>query len=267
MTDENTIDEVDSKEALTMTLTDVFKDPDPDESEQPEYVAEEEPEEELEGEAEESTDEPEAETPSAEEEGGISVPLTALKDERQKRQLAEEELTNAKQQLAKFQQKAGDVPDPESDPEGYKAFFEDKANADRITERIAVSTEIVKDTKEDYDDMEALFLQMASKDNTLAARMTASKNPALFAYQTAKAQSDKIEAEKVTEREALKASIREELMKEMGIEPEPSKEEKRNKSAISVPNLTRATAKGKNSTPKQIFKHDSDALFKNSPFG
>ena len=269
MTDDNTNEETDATDAKTeevadnptLTLDDMFNDSKEDEDADAGIPATED------SDADEAKGEEDAETPAAEDDEGVSVPLTALKDERQKRQSAEEELTTTRQKLAKFEQKAGDVPDPDADPKGFKVFFEDQANENRINDRISTSAEIVKDTKEDYDQMESLFLDMANKEPKLAERMRASKNPALFAYKTAKAQSDVFEAAKVKETEELKASIRADLMKELGIKPEPSKAEKQKKSALEVPNLTGTTAKGSNSTPVLVFKHDSDEMFSDSPYG
>ena len=107
---------------------------------------------------------------------------------------------------------------------------------------------------------------MANRDPKLFDTMNASKNPALFAYRTAKTIHDKEEAAKVTAAEELKASIRADLMKEFNIKAEPSDADKRKSSALSTPNLTDATAKGDNSTPTISTKFGSDELFNDSPF-
>lgn len=51
------------------------------------------------------------------------APITALLDEREKRQAAERELQAIRQQIAQSQQQA-DVPDPDMDPVGYAQFQE-----------------------------------------------------------------------------------------------------------------------------------------------
>lgn len=257
MTDKDPVDIDYTEEAET--LVDVFDDSDPDDKVEQEVV---EPKE------EEEKGEEDVETPATEEteEEPASVPLTALKDERQKRQSLEEELATAKQEIAKHTQRSGDVPDPERDPIGYQEFMQDEAKVKVMNDRIIMSAQIMSETKDDYKEMEAVFLSMGNKDPKLLERMNASKNPALFAYQTAKVVHDKAEAAKVTEAEKLKASIRADLVKEFNIKTEPSENDKRKESALSTPNLTNATAKGDNSTPIESSKHDSEELFKDSPF-
>ena len=260
MTDENvTPVEVDYTDDADIPIN-VFDDSEP-EPEVLQEIAEPEPEEEPEGEEQ-------AEPPAAEEaeSEGASVPLTALKDERQKRQSAEEELVGLKKELSRFTQKAGDVPDPEADPIGYQEFMKDEAKVKVVNDRISMSAQIMSETKDDYAEMESIFLNMGNKDPKLFESMNASKNPALFAYRTARDAHDKIEAAKVTANEELKASIRADLMKEFKITAEPSTTEKRKTSALSMPNLTNATAKGDNSTPIISSKHDSEELFNGSPF-
>ena len=259
MTDELEPVEIDYTDEEEATI-DAFDDSDPAEVEQ-EIV-------EPEAEKGEETAEPPAAEPEEEkvEEEGASVPLTALKDERSKRQSLEEELATAKQEIAKYTRRSGDVPDPESDPIGYQEFMKDEAKVKVMNDRISMSAQIMSDTKDDYAEMEAVFLNMANRDPKLFDTMNASKNPALFAYQTGKVVHDKAEAEKVTAEEGLKASIRADLMKEVNIKAEPSEGDKRKSSALSAPNLTSATAKGDNSTPTISAKFDSEELFSDSPF-
>jgi len=260
MTDELEPVEIDYTEEEQATV-DVFDDSDPAEEVEQEVAK---PEAEK---GEEVTEPPAVESEEKKvEEEGASVPLTALKDERSKRQSLEEELATAKQELAKHTQRSGDVPDPESDPIGYQEFMKDEAKVKVMNERKIMSAQIMSETKDDYFEMETIFLNMIQTDQPLYDRMNASKNPALFAYQTAKVEHDKAEAAQVTKAEELKASIRADLIKEFNIKAEPSDADKRKDSALSTPNLTDATAKGDNSTPTISTKFDSDELFKDSPF-
>lgn len=258
MTDELEPVEIDYTDEQEATI-DAFDDSDPAEVEQ-EIV-------ELEAEkGEEDAEPPAAEPEEKKEEEGASVPLTALKDERSKRQSLEEELATAKQELAKHTQRSGDVPDPESDPIGYQEFMKDEAKVKVMNDRITLSAQYLSDVKDDYKEMEDVFLNMANRDPKLFDRMNASKNPALFAYKTGKSEHDKAEAANVTKAEELKASIRADLMKEFNIKAEPSDADKRKDSALSMPNLTNATAKGDNSTPTISTKFGSEELFNDSPF-
>ena len=258
MTDEKEPVEIDYTEEEP-TLIDAFDDSDP--KVEQEIVEPTEEEEKGEEDAE-----PPAATEEKKEEEPTSVPLTALKDERSKRQSAEDKLNTAEQELAKYKQRSGDVPDPELDPVGFNDFMKDEAKVTKLNDRITMSAQIMSETKDDYAEMEAVFLGMGNKDPKLFDSMKASKNPALFAYKTAKTVHDKQEAAKVTATEELKASIRADLMKEFDIKPKPSEADKRKESALSTPNLTDATARGDNSTPVETSKFESEELFKDSPF-
>ena len=259
MTDEQEPVEIDYTDEQEATV-DAFDDSDPAEVEQ--EIVEQEAEK-----GEEVAEPPAAESEEKKvEKEGASVPLTALKDERSKRQSLEEELATAKQELAKHTQRSGDVPDPESDPIGYQEFMKDEGKVKVMNDRISMSAQIMSETKDDYTEMEGVFLSMANRDPKLFERMNASKNPALFAYQAAKTVHDKQEAERITAEEARKVSDRADFMKEFNIKVEPSDDDKRKSSALSTPNLTDATAKGDNSTPTISTKFGSEELFNGSPF-
>ena len=152
MTDEKPPVEIDYTDEEEAPI-DAFDDSDPDEETEQETV-------ELEAEKGEEVAEPPAAEPEKEkaEDEGASVPLTALKDERSKRQSLEEELATAKQEIAKHTQRSGDVPDPEADPIGYQEFMKDEAKVKVMNDRITMSAQIMSETKDDYKEMEVVFL-------------------------------------------------------------------------------------------------------------
>lgn len=207
-------------------LDDVF-----DGKEEVEETVVSEAEEEPEGEESETEDvEDEAEPPAAEEEvEEKSVPVAALKSERQKRQAAEAELLELKKKIA-----------PEEDEEDVdEAVFVDRAN---------ISREVLIEAFPDYEEKEAVFAELASKDKNLRIQLRQSKNPAKFAYQKAK---EHLEIEEI---KSLKSSddwtAFQRWKKEQNEKPvEEAPEVKRKRSALAVPNLNRATSVKSNSTP------------------
>jgi hypothetical protein len=70
------------------------------------------------------------------------------------------------------------------DPEGYQRYQEQQAQATRLD----MSVMLVKSLPgyEDYDAVEAVFVEAAKANPSLTAKMLAAPNPAVFAYQEGK---------------------------------------------------------------------------------
>lgn len=182
----------------------------------------------------------EAETPAAEDEKSV-IPVAALKSERQKRQAAERERDELKQRLS------GD----KEEPELSEIIFNERTN---------MSREIMLELKDDYEDMESLFIELAKEDNSLIEKMKKSPNPAKYAYNAAKEHLEIEELRKTKESEDWKAF--QEWKKEQSKKPpEETPQTRRNKAALSVPDLTKATA----AKPKDGDKED-DNVFRGAHF-
>lgn len=145
------------------------------------------PEPRPEKEAEESAED----APPASDPGEKLVPLSALEDERKKRQKAFERLDELEKRLEDVQRKPR--PDEFMDPDGAAAWdreeSERRAEAETVKqrdERIASSQEIMREIHEDYDEMEAVFAEAAERDRSLAVQMVNHPAPAKFAYQKGK---------------------------------------------------------------------------------
>ena len=143
------------------------------------------------------------------------------------------------------------APDPVQDPDGYEAYIAEKVLRKERTERIETSRSQALEKHPDYIEMEKVFMFLNSQDPALAEQMNKHPDPAGFAYETAKNYRD-------TEREKLRAEILADLEKEKP--HEPSEEEKRNKSAVAVPDLTKAAAIGSNTAPKESLATLDDVL-------
>lgn len=218
-------DEVSSEEAL-------FEDEEHEISTDVEETQTAEIESEVKGETEEVTEkvvDTETETPADKE--PKSVPLAALEDERRKRQALESEVNNLREKLPK----SDEAPDPFEDIDAYdahkKAEWEKNLNTEQANVRNAKINESrskMLETVVDYDEMEAIFQIAAAKDPGLVDKMLSSESPAQFAYDSGKA-------------------YKESLLKVVpDVKTELTEEQKRNKSAVEVPNLATATAQAKN---------------------
>lgn len=197
-----------------------------------------------------------AATPADESDDGPTVPVKALKDERQKRQAAVEENKFLKEQIAKLRgSKAQDEEETET-PEPEKSEEAEASPKDATEWNLTVKFDrkrMMRD-HEDYVEKEKLFIEIAKKNQFYAQKMRESEYPAEYAYKTA---SDYLEAQKLSDPEYL-AELRKKAMPEP--EEEETPEEKRKKSAVKVPDLTKASAKGKNTLEPESKAGLDDAL-------
>lgn len=206
---------------------------------------------EVEAKAEAETTE-EVETPATDQTvAGLKAALTA---ERTKRQEAEGKLkaTEAKET----------APDPIEDPEGYAEYLEARSDKSSLETRIAISRDVWMDAKDDYLEKEKVFMGLVADsegniaDESLHKKFLASKNPAKFAYDHA-TEHQRLEVLRSPDYEAkLRAKIEAELLAKV----QPS-----GKRAVDVPDLTKATDSGSNSTPVETLA-TIDEMFKDSHF-
>lgn len=191
--------------------------------------------EETKGETEESSTEP----PS--EQDNKAVPMSAFLG-------VKDELKQAKERLKQFEEQNAapdpDEPDPVEDPEGFKEYTRNQIIKEERKNRINNSRDALLESKDhpDYLEKEKVFMVLVAQDRSLQDQMMNSNNPALFAYETAKKHVDGIRSEvEKSVRSELEKQIREELKSS----EQPSLSEKpidKSKSALDVPNLTKATS-------------------------
>lgn len=109
------------------------------------------------------------------------------------------------------------------DPKGFTQGLKNELKNELLTERINLSREIMAETKSDYADKEARFVQMAQADPSLVAKMNASPNPAKFAYETAaKAIADEAKLkllDEIGDPAAYREKLKQELLAELGGKP------------------------------------------------
>ncbi len=246
----DTIDNTQDDEVQTDTIDDIF-DAEPDEGTEQVETSEDESESEESEEDESDDDESDeedsededAETTAAE---GESVPVKALTEERRKRQAAEKRAKDLEAKIKANAPEGENVPDPIDDPEGYAKYVEGKNNLNALRVKVNLSRDIMLDAKDDYVEKEQVFVELAKASPYLVQQMNASPNPAKFAYQTA---TDYLEVQKMRDpkyQEELEERVREKVLKELGVQPEGKKKSGK-KSGLDVPDLSKATAAGKNS--------------------
>jgi len=122
-----------------------------------------------------------------------TVPIKALREERQKRQELQRQLeyfrgqSEAYSKVAPQQQPA----QPQADPndmffENPSAFVQQQIQSAVMQDRLNRSVEAAKGQYQDYGAMESIFIEQARSDPTLAQKMINHPSPAHYAYQWAK---------------------------------------------------------------------------------
>lgn len=156
----------------------------------------------------------------------------AVLDERKKRQALEAELESLRRQ----QQPEAKKVDLFEDPEGYQKQVEQSIQKARIEDRISLSREIFASMKDDYEEAEAAFVDLAKQHPQLVDEMLASPVPAKFAYEQGK-KALAFNEMKAFDPDAYKAKLREELRAEVMQELQSQQTQKQAKAANLTPSL------------------------------
>lgn len=157
----------------------------------------------------------------------------AVLDERKKRQALEAELEALKRAQQQPEPKKVDLFE---DPEGYQKHVEQSIQKARIEDRIALSREIFASMKDDYEEAEAAFIDMAKQFPQLVDEMLSAPVPAKFAYEQGK-KALAFNEMKSFDANAYKAKLREELRAELMQEFQAQQQTKQAKAANLTPSL------------------------------
>lgn len=131
--------------------------------------------------AKETEDSKEATTTSTEESNEKQHwTLSAVLDERQKRQKAEAENKELKSKLEGDKQV---TPDIFEDQEGFVKSMNQKHQDDLLRTRIDIFREVEIEKHDDYIEKEAKFIELAKENPILLVQMQKASNPAKFAYE------------------------------------------------------------------------------------
>ena len=204
--EESTAEEV-AEQATPEVVEEAAQEPVSEVTEEPEVEAQA-PETPPEG----STAEPETPEKTTKE-----VPLTALLDERDKRKRYQAQVEEMQRQLDEAKKEP--LPDVLEDQEGFVGQLRQEFQQTILQNRIEDSQEMMRMLHEDYDDVEARFVEMAGDTPELAAQMRDARNPAKFAYDTVKkaeklAQLDNVEEMEAKLRAEAEKKAREDLEKQ-----------------------------------------------------
>jgi hypothetical protein len=170
----------------------------------------------------------------------------AVIDERRKRQDAERRLAELEKKL----QEPAKKPDLFEDPEGVLSQHRQEVGQQLLETRIDLSEELMREQHPDYDELKEEFVQLATENPFYADQLAKAKNPAKFAYETAKkarqaaslGDVDKMRAE-------LESKIRGELEQKIRKELEGKFEKDgKKRDATGEPSLAATTAKSSAST-------------------
>lgn len=177
------------------------------------------------------------------------VPRKALEDERRKRQDYErrmEELERTLQEIRQPKQQPQAQPDWLLDPEAA-ARAQHEAFSQQIWEtRVELSQEAMRARHPDYDEMEAVFRDIAARDPSLVARMKQSAVPAKFAYDTAK----RIKwLQEVSDPNALEAKLEEKFLQKYGLKP-GGQPQPQSHSPVAMSPVPRSLARSSSQQPR-----------------
>ena len=222
------------------TLEAVLSDEPPKEEVTEEVVTEEAETGEVDTEAktEVETPEPEkveeSEAPPAEQKDNI--PITALLDERDKRQKAERRLAELE---AKQQEET--PADPVADPDAFNAQVERTINK-RVFE---VRRELMADLHDDWSEAEAWLEEQLGSNAAIKAHLAASENVLKDGYQLFK-QHKELQELRSTDFEALKDLAKQEALAELELERKAGEQKQEaNKAGAEKPSLAQVgTSKG-----------------------
>lgn len=184
-------------------------------SEEPEVVEEPAPAEEI------ANEEPKGEEESASPAPAEEPPFdhAAVKGERERRQAAERERDELRQQIESLQKPAAEPESPASmweDEEKWQAQFGSQiASQAALNARLDTSEMLARrDHKEDFDQMKELFMTLANESPAIAQQALKDPDPWERAYQIAKNHSTMQELG-ATDLATMREKLREELMAEM----------------------------------------------------
>lgn len=133
--------------------------------------------------AEEPADDPKAEEPKEEPKEETTVPLAALKAERQERQDLQRRL-DAKDNPVEEPEKKDFFDDPEGAIENLKTEMRTESDTKMLEMMMDLTIETVGE--DEFNTKTSIFNDAAAKDPSLLAKISQSKNPILAAYKEGK---------------------------------------------------------------------------------
>lgn len=172
----------------------------------------------------------------------------AVKDERSKRQAAEQRAKELEEKLQQFngeEKKQPEKPDWFNDPDAAARQQEQAIERKLFEQRAVIGQELMRDQHDDFDEMETKFFQMLEENPHLGDGMRSAANPAKYAYETAK---KAMEAEALKDvdgyKAKLEADVRKEVEEKVRAEYEAKLKKQKEKEDAILPTLSGASSKG-----------------------
>lgn len=180
-----------------------------------------------------------------------TVPLTAVLDERRKRQALEAELAELKQQ-----REPEKVPDVIDNPNEYTNYVSQKIDQGMVQARISMSQEFMRMQDSEYDAKEAEFLEMAQQNPQLGQQLVQHAMPAKFVVETVDKARELKRMDNVDEYKAqLRAEVEAQVRKELELEIQAEKEKASQMSKLK-PSLANARSSKDQSDPVDLTLDD-----------
>lgn len=155
----------------------------------------------------------------------------AYKDERAKRQELERRLQELESKIPKVEE--SEKPNAYDDPEAALKYQNDKFERARLEDKLDLSRSMMLELKDDYQDREDEFVEIAKADPDLGKKMLQSSNPAKFAYDHVGKVRQQKELESIGSIDDFKAKLRAEIMAELKQKPAENVEQKPKTKLIS----------------------------------
>lgn len=177
------------------------------------------------------------------------VPLQALMAERDKAKELKREIESVRKELDEFKQSKAEENQVsyDEDPEAYLNQRDQKMLNSLREKFYDMSVLYAKKAYPDYDEKEALFVEEAKKDPTLAQKMEAAPDPASFVYETA--QNLEYRRKYGDDPSEWKKALRKEIMEELEAEKTGSKKDLEKAAAKQPTNLNDLRAASGNEKP------------------
>ncbi len=145
--------------------------------------------------------------------------FAGLKDERRKRQEAEDRARTLEAQLLAYQQPAAEPPSIWDDEAAARQYDRDTSVSQAVQQatfnaRLDMSEMMVRQANPDFEDVKAEFLALAEANPAIAQQALADPHPWAKAYQIAKNHKAMLDLG-ATDMDTMRAKIREELLAEM----------------------------------------------------
>jgi len=168
----------------------------------------------------------------------------AVIDERRKRQEIERRNADLQKRLDALENGTGKRPDVFDDQEGAFSHLKQEMASELHATRLEMSQELMREKYENYDELEAEFIDMAKDNPVLLKELNESRNPAKFAAETALKARQVAELKDVDKLRAdIEAKVRKEIEEKLKAEQADAEAKDAKKREALMPSLAASQSK------------------------